>query len=117
MRKIDYNKVVDLLELGRHRIETRWGQGAFTKDGRYCAIGAVRYNTGTDGITRYGAQCLLRKVVPGSNQIEDYNDNVENNEPIIKMYNDAIALAQEQCSGKPLPPVAVEVEETQEIAA
>lgn len=114
---VDYNKVVELLQLGRERIETSWTQFSYRKNGEYCAVGAVRYDTGQDRYVRKASQLLLKDSLPHKwNMVEGYNDQKNRKrEEVIAIYDIAIALAQEQCEGEPLAPI--EEEERELVAA
>lgn len=108
--KIDYNRVVEILKIGRERIETKWIKGAFKEGGNYCAIGAVRFDL-PDYLCkeRCTAQMHLREVTPRKVQLEYYNDSSRTKkEDILKIYDDALAVAQEMCQGEPV----VEIETT-----
>jgi hypothetical protein len=93
--------VVDQLKTARRRIARKWGQGAYYKDGAYCAVGALE-PTG-DYVERYAPDAfgLLSAIVapdenvPMSGHVIQWNDQPQRTKAeVLEAFDVAIAHAE-----------------------
>ena len=91
--------VADKLDEARALIEKGWARDAYRKDGRYCAIGAIRAAVNGDPFEwseeAYAAERLFAKAV-GTCATLAWNDRQKSKYPVIAAFKKAAELAREQ---------------------